>query len=98
MDWCPHDGLCPRMAWCHPLKGAPLHCSVQMAHLTTLLQGAVAADVHQAVDKQLVDGHWVLSFSDAGAAQQAASKLAEAAAMLRGSIVNALGPLLACLA
>ena len=70
-------------------RGLALEC--------TVLQGSQAVDLRWAMEKELVNGHWVVSFGDAGAAGQAAAMLNSAAAQLRSSMSNALGPLLAAI-
>ena len=48
------------------------------------------------MQKQLVDGHWILAFRDAAAAQQAARMVTELSANLRQHLSGVLGPFLAC--
>ena len=48
------------------------------------------------MQKQLVDGHWILAFRDAAAAQQAARMVTELSANLREHLSALLGPFLAC--
>ncbi len=59
-----------------------------------LHQGASIGGIGQQLQRQLVDGHWVLAFRDAGSAQQAAQMVAEHASKLRQHYTSLLAPLL----
>lgn len=48
----------------------------------------------QQIASQLVDGHWVLSFADAGRAQDAQSMVQRCATNLRERFAEALEPLI----
>lgn len=44
------------------------------------------------MQKQLVDGHWILAFRDAAAAQQAARMVTEFSANLRRDLADVMAP------
>ena len=44
------------------------------------------------MQKQLVDGHWILAFRDAAAAQQAARMVTELSANLRQHLADVMAP------
>lgn len=63
-------------------------------HIGCLAQGASIGGMGQQLQRQLVDGHWVLAFRDSGSAQQAAQMVTDHASRLRQHYAALLAPLL----
>lgn len=67
-----------------------------MLKLVCLAQNTSIGGMRNQMQKQLVDGHWILAFRDPAAAQQAARMVTELSANLRQHLSSVLGPFLAC--
>ena len=57
-----------------------------------LMQNTSIGSMRNQMQKQLVDGHWILAFRDAAAAQQAARMVTELSANLRQHLADVMAP------
>ena len=58
------------------------------------VQNTSIGSMRNQMQKQLVDGHWILAFRDAAAAQQAARMVTELSANLRQHLADVMAPFL----
>ncbi|BDA41766.1 probable protein CLEC16A homolog at N-terminal half [Coccomyxa sp. Obi] len=77
----------------HP-RWLHVHVRPPARGLLKTVRGASIGGMGQQLQRQLVDGHWVLAFRDAGSAQQAAQLVSEHASRLRQHYSAFLAPLL----
>lgn len=57
--------------------------AIEVAIFFSGMQGASIGGMSHQLQRQLVDGHWVLAFRDAASAQQAAQSVSEHSSRLR---------------
>lgn len=67
-----------------------------IADVCAYMQNTSIGSMRNQMQKQLVDGHWILAFRDAVAAQQAARMVTELSANLRQHLSDVLAPFIRC--